>query len=53
MKLTKIDLDLPPFCEDVEFPSLCEGLYSKNMYMLFISLLHLKIFFFFFNKEEF
>lgn len=26
VKLIKIDLDLPPFCEDVEFPSLCEGL---------------------------
>lgn len=54
MKLIKIDLDLPPFCEDVEFPSLCEGLNSKNMYILFLSLLHLKMReFFFFNKEEF
>lgn len=53
MKLIKIDLDLPPFCEDVEFPSLCEGLYSKNMYILFLSLLHLKMREFFFNKEEF
>lgn len=54
MKLIKIDLDLPPFCEDVEFPSLCEGLYSKNMYILFLSRLHLKMReFLFFNKEEF
>lgn len=30
MKLIKINLDLSPFCEDVEFPSLCEGLYSKK-----------------------
>lgn len=53
MKLTKIDLDLPPFYEDVEFPSLCEGLYSKNTYILFLSLPHLKIREIFFNKEEF
>lgn len=57
MKLIKIDLDLPPFCEDVEFPSLCEGLYSKNVYILFLSLLQLKIREFFFlikkNSEKF
>lgn len=57
MKLIKIDLDLPPFCEDVEFPSLCEGLYSENMYILFLSLIHLKIREFFFlikkNSEKF
>lgn len=54
MKLIKIDLDLPPFCEDVEFPSLCEGLYSKNMYILFLSLLHLEIreFFFLIKKNS-
>lgn len=52
MKLIKIDLDLPPFCEDIEFPSLCEGLYSKNMYILFLSLLHLKMRIFFLIKKN-
>lgn len=42
MKLITRDLELPPFYEDFEFPSLCEGLYSKNIRTLFLLLLHLK-----------
>lgn len=32
-KLIKVDLELPPFCEDLKFPSLCKGDYSK-LYIL-------------------
>lgn len=33
-KLIKVDLELPPFCEDLKFPSLCKGDYSK-LYIYF------------------
>lgn len=55
MKLIKIGLKLPPFCEDLEFPSLCEGLYSKSTYTAPISSTSQDkrmIFFFFFFFER-
>lgn len=42
-KLMQVGFELPPFCEDLELPSLCEGDYSKNTQIVFIVLLHRKI----------
>lgn len=39
----QVDFELPPFCEDLELPSLCEGDYSENTYIVFIFLLHRKM----------